>query len=92
MFAYLACWSQKVKKEQKNSESANDRTINLFRPEVKRSLQMNGVRDCNTCSFGLHRKGIGQEFRFICQLIGRKLKLVAVLLITKTKWFSFSLS
>ena len=55
---------------------------------------MNGVRDCNTCSFGLHRKGIGQEFRFICQLIGRKLKLVAVLLITKQNGFPkfFSLS
>ena len=29
----------------KNNESANDRTINLFRPEVKSSLQMSGVKD-----------------------------------------------
>ena len=33
------------KKGMKNNESANDRTINLFRPEVKRSLQMSGVKD-----------------------------------------------
>ena len=29
----------------KNNQSANDRTINLFRPEVKGSLQMSGVKD-----------------------------------------------
>ena len=43
-----------VSKERiKNNEPANDRTINLFRTEVK-SLRMNSVRNCN--SFGLHRK------------------------------------
>ena len=29
----------------KNDESVYDRTINLFRPEVKISLQMSGVKD-----------------------------------------------
>ena len=29
----------------KNNESVYDRTINLFRPEVKSSLQMSGVKD-----------------------------------------------
>ena len=33
------------KEGMKNNESANDRTINLFRPEVKRSLQRSGVKD-----------------------------------------------
>ena len=40
---------------------------NLFRPEVKRSLQMSGVIVRN--SFALHRKVIGQEFCSICQLL-----------------------
>ena len=29
----------------KNTESTNDRTVNLFRPKVKSSLQMSGVKD-----------------------------------------------
>ena len=29
----------------KNNESANDRTINLFSPRIKNSLQMSGVKD-----------------------------------------------
>ena len=33
------------KEGMKNNESANDRTLNLFRPEVKSSLQMSGVKD-----------------------------------------------
>ena len=33
------------KEGMKNNQSANDRTINLFRPEVKSSLQMSGVKD-----------------------------------------------
>ena len=33
------------KEGMKNNESTNDRTINLFRPEVKSSLQMSGVKD-----------------------------------------------
>ena len=34
----------------KNIESTNDRTVNLFRPEVKISLQMSGVKN----NQGLH--------------------------------------
>ena len=34
-----------IKEGMKNNESANDRTLNLFRPEVKSSLQMSGVKD-----------------------------------------------
>ena len=41
--------------------------MNLFIPEVKRSLQMSGVIVRN--SFALHRKVIGQEFCSICQLL-----------------------
>ena len=33
------------KEGMKNNESTNDRTINLFRSEVKSSLQMSGVKD-----------------------------------------------
>ena len=33
------------KEGMKNNESANDRTINLFSPRVKSSLQMSGVKD-----------------------------------------------
>ena len=33
------------KEGMKNNESANDRTLNLFRPEVKGSLQMSGAKD-----------------------------------------------
>ena len=33
------------KEGMKNNESANDRTINLFRPRIKSSLQMSGVKD-----------------------------------------------
>ena len=33
------------KEGMKSNESTNDRTINLFRPEVKSSLQMSGVKD-----------------------------------------------
>ena len=33
------------KKGMKNNESANDRTINLFSPRIKSSLQMSGVKD-----------------------------------------------
>ena len=29
----------------KNKESTNDRTLNLFRPKVKSSLQMSGVKE-----------------------------------------------
>ena len=46
---------------------------------------MRAVRNCN--SFGLHRKVIGQEFCFICQLLGRKLKPVVTLLINKQNDF-----
>ena len=70
---------------KKKHEKANDRTINLFRLEVKRSLQMSGVIDRN--SFTLHRKVIGQEFCSICQLLGSKLKPVATLLINKQNDF-----
>ena len=63
----------------------NDRTISLFRTEVKRSLQMSGVMDRN--SLALHRKVIGQESCSICQLLGSKLKPVATLLINKQNDF-----
>ena len=33
------------KEGMKNNESANDRTINLFSPQIKSSLQMSGVKD-----------------------------------------------
>ena len=33
------------KERKKNNESANNRTKNLFRPEVKSSLQMSGVKN-----------------------------------------------
>ena len=33
------------KERMKNNESANNKTINLFRPEVKSSLQMSGVKN-----------------------------------------------
>ena len=33
------------KERMRNNESANNRTINLFRPEVKSSLQMSGVKN-----------------------------------------------
>ena len=33
------------KEGMKNNESANNRTIILFRPEVKSSLQMSGVKN-----------------------------------------------
>ena len=82
-----------VSKERiKNIESKNDRSINLFRREIKRSLQMSGVRDYS--SFGLHRKVISQEFCSICQLLGSKLKPVATLLINQQndspKFFSLN--
>ena len=32
-------------KEGMKNESTNDRTLNLFRPKVKSSLQMSGVKD-----------------------------------------------
>ena len=32
-------------KEGMKNESKNDRTLNLFRPKVKSSLQMSGVKD-----------------------------------------------
>ena len=53
----------------KNNESANDRTIKLFSPRIKSSLQMSGVKDKDCISFSLHRKVIGQEFCSICQLL-----------------------
>ena len=46
---------------------------------------MSGVRNCN--SFGLHHKVIGQEFCFICQQLGRKLKTVATIPINKQNDF-----
>ena len=68
----------------------NDRTISLFRTEVKRSLQMSGVMDRN--SFALHRKVIGQGFCSIFQLLGSKLKPTATLLINnKMIFLDFSL-
>ena len=33
------------KEGMKNNESTNDRTLNLFLPKVKSSLQMRGVKD-----------------------------------------------
>ena len=55
------------KDRTKNNESTNDRTINLFCPEAKSSLQMSGVKTVRNCiSFPSHRKVIGQEFRSIC--------------------------
>ena len=33
------------KEGMKNNESTNDRTLNLFRPKIKSSLQMSGVKD-----------------------------------------------
>ena len=53
---------------EKKNESANDRTINLFSPRIKISLQMSGVKDSQGLySFSLHRKVI--EFCSICQLL-----------------------
>ena len=72
-FSLLGSVSEERIKKKKH-EKANDRTINLFCPEVKRSLQMSGVMDRN--SFALHCKVIGQEFCSICQLLGSKLKPV----------------
>ena len=46
---------------------------------------MSAVRNCN--SFGLHLKMIGQEFSITCQLLGRKLKPVATLLISEQNDF-----
>ena len=33
------------KEGMKNNESTNDRTLNLFFPKIKSSLQMSGVKD-----------------------------------------------
>ena len=33
------------KEGMKNNESTNDRTLNLFCPKIKSSLQMSGVKD-----------------------------------------------
>ena len=84
-FSLLGSVSEERIKKKKKHEKANDRTINLFCPEVKRSLQMSGVMD--RYSFALHRKVIGQEFCSICQLLGSKLKPVATLLINKQNDF-----
>ena len=88
-FSLLGSVSEERIKKKKH-EKANDRTINLFCPEVKRSLQMSGVMD--RYSFALHRKVIGQEFCSICQLLGSKLKPVATLLINKQNDFPKKLS
>ena len=73
---------ERIKKQLMNEK---DRTINLFRPEVKRSLQMSGVMVRN--SFALHRKVIGQKFCSICQLLGSKLKPFATQLMNKQNNF-----
>ena len=41
----LSLWGSENKERMKNNDSANNRTINLFRPEVKSSLQMSGVKN-----------------------------------------------
>ena len=41
----LSLFGSESKEGLKNIESTNDRTVNLFRPEVKISLQMNGVKN-----------------------------------------------
>ena len=38
-------WGSENKERMKNNDPANNRTINLFRPEVKSSLQMSGVKN-----------------------------------------------
>ena len=42
---YFSLFGSESKEGLKNIESTNDRTVNLFRPEVKISLQMNGVKN-----------------------------------------------
>ena len=41
----FSLFGSESKEGLKNIESTNDRTVNLFRPEVKISLQMNGVKN-----------------------------------------------
>ena len=41
----FSLFGSESKEGLKNIESTNDRTVNLFRPEVKSSLQMSGVKD-----------------------------------------------
>ena len=41
----FSLFDSESKEGLKNIESTNDRTVNLFRPEVKISLQMNGVKN-----------------------------------------------
>ena len=41
----FSLWGSENKERMKNNDSANNRTINLFRPEVKSSLQMSGVKN-----------------------------------------------
>ena len=41
----FSLFGSESKEGLKNIKSTNDRTVNLFRPEVKISLQMNGVKN-----------------------------------------------
>ena len=41
----FSLFGSESKEGLKNIESTNNRTVNLFRPEVKISLQMNGVKN-----------------------------------------------
>ena len=41
----FSLFGSESKEGLKNIESTYDRTVNLFRPEVKISLQMNGVKN-----------------------------------------------
>ena len=41
----FSLFGSESKEGLKNIESTNDRTVNLFRSEVKISLQMNGVKN-----------------------------------------------
>ena len=41
----FSLFGSESKEGLKNIESTNDRTVNLFRPEVKSSLQMSDVKD-----------------------------------------------
>ena len=41
----FSLFGSESKEGLKNIESTNDRTVNLFRPEVKISLQMSGVKN-----------------------------------------------